>query len=230
MKTNRGSTFAVAAAGILLLILILVFGTIWMGRSATSATEEAVHSVSLLYMDELAERREQVVQGNLEGRISDLQSALALMTAEDLSDLEHLQAYQARMKKLYTLEKFAFVDTDGRIYTSLGMQDNIGDYQFDPNTLTGPEISILDIVSNDKKVIIAVPVDSFSLQGEKLIACFMEIDMDEMLKGISLQAADEGITFCNIYTKDGIALTNMVLGGLAEEDNQHGPRRSRRGG
>ena len=219
MKTNRGSTFAVAAAGILLLILILVFGTIWMGRSATSATEEAVHSVSLLYMDELAERREQVVQGNLEGRISDLQSALSLMTAEDLSDLEHLQAYQARMKKLYTLEKFAFVDTDGRIYTSLGMQDNIGDYQFDPNTLTGPEISILDIVSNDKKVIIAVPVDSFSLQGEKLIACFMEIDMDEMLKGISLQSGDEGITFCNIYTRGGVALTNMVLGGLAEEDN-----------
>ena len=167
MKTNRGSTFAVAAAGILLLILILVFGTIWMGRSATSATEEAVHSVSLLYMDELAERRAQVVQENLEGRISDLQSALALMTAEDLSDLEHLQAYQARMKKLYTLEKFAFVDTDGRIYTSLGMQDNIGDYHFDPNTLTGPEISILDIDSTNKKVIIAVPVDAFSLQGEK---------------------------------------------------------------
>ena len=47
-------------------ILILVFGTIWMGRSATSATEEAVHSVSLLYMDELAERRAQVVQENLE--------------------------------------------------------------------------------------------------------------------------------------------------------------------
>ena len=219
MNTRRGSTFAAAAAGILLLILILVLGTIWMERSARDATEEAVHSVSLLYMDELAERREQVVQGNLEGRIADLHSALALMTAEDLSDLEHLQAYQARMKKLYTLEKFAFVDTGGRIYTSLGMQDNIGDYHFDPNTLTGPEISVLNINSGDKKVIIAVPVDAFSLQGEKLIACFMEIDMDEMLKGISLQSADEGITFCNIYTKDGVALSNMVLGGLAEEDN-----------
>ena len=219
MNTRRGSTFAAAAAGILLLILILVLGTIWMERSARDATEEAVHSVSLLYMDELAERREQVVQGNLGGRIADLHSALALMTAEDLSDLEHLQAYQARMKKLYTLEKFAFVDTGGRIYTSLGMQDNIGDYHFDPNTLTGPEISVLNINSGDKKVIIAVPVDAFSLQGEKLIACFMEIDMDEMLKGISLQSADEGITFCNIYTKDGVALSNMVLGGLAEEDN-----------
>ena len=141
MNTRRGSTFATAAAGILLLILILVLGTIWMERSARDATEEAVHSVSLLYMDELAERREQVVQGNLEGRIADLHSALALMTAEDLSDLEHLQAYQARMKKLYTLEKFAFVDTGGRIYTSLGMQDNIGDYHFDPNTITGPAIS-----------------------------------------------------------------------------------------
>ena len=57
MNTKRGNTFAVAVAGIFLLILILVLGTYWMGRSATSATEEAVHSVSLLYMDELAERR-----------------------------------------------------------------------------------------------------------------------------------------------------------------------------
>ena len=57
MNTKRGSIFAAAAAGILLLILILVLGTIWMGQSARDATEEAVHSVSLLYMDELAEGR-----------------------------------------------------------------------------------------------------------------------------------------------------------------------------
>lgn len=45
--------------------------------------------------------------------------------------MEHLQAYQARMKKLYVLDKFAFIDSDGLIYTSLGTQDNIDEYAID---------------------------------------------------------------------------------------------------
>jgi len=35
------------------------------------------------------------------------------MSAEDLSDKAHLEAYQTRMKQLYHLDKFAFVDTAG---------------------------------------------------------------------------------------------------------------------
>ena len=35
------------------------------------------------------------------------------------------------MKALFDLEKFAFVDTDGFIYTSVGVQDDIDEYNFD---------------------------------------------------------------------------------------------------
>ena len=85
-----------------------------MIRSAREDNERAAHSVSVLYLDELAGRREQVVENNLQNKIRDLRVAVSLMTEEDLSDMEHLQAYQARMKSLYTLDKFA--------YTSLGTQ------------------------------------------------------------------------------------------------------------
>ena len=121
---RRGITLAAIAGGIIL-SAILVLGTMWMGRSAGKDTEGAVHSVSQLYLDELAGRREQVVAANMAGKIDVIMTALDLMTAEDLSDNEHLQAYQARMKKLYVLDKFAFIDSDGLIYTSLGTQDNI---------------------------------------------------------------------------------------------------------
>lgn len=43
--------------------------------------------------------------------------------------------------------------------------------------------------------------------------------MGVMLSGVSMDAGSGGATFCNIYTTDGIALTNMVLGGLSSEDN-----------
>ena len=109
-----------AFIGGVVLAFILVFGTFWMGRSAARDTASAVRSVSLLYLDELAGRREQVVAGNMRGKTDVIQTALDLMTADDLSDMAHLQAYQAKMKRLFKLEKFAFVDEDGLIYTSLG--------------------------------------------------------------------------------------------------------------
>ena len=55
--------------------------------------------------------------------------------------------------------------------------------------------------------------------GQTLVACFMEIDMKRMLEGVSLQGDNNKTTFCNIYTKDGVPLTNVVLGGLSADEN-----------
>lgn len=70
-----------------------------------------------------------------------------------------------------------------------------------------------------KTVIIALPVDHLPFGGEKLVVCFMEIDMKDMLAGVSMQAQESGATFTNIYTSNGVALRNTVLGGLAVENN-----------
>lgn len=217
-STKKSYAAHIAVVGSVIIALIIVIGTIWVVRSAQRDNEKAVRAVSVLYLNELAGRRELVVENNLQYKIRDLRVAVSLMTEEDLSDLEHLQSYQARMKKLYRLEKFAFVDTDGIIYTSLGLQDNIDEYAIDYINIDEPEISIFNLNSVEKKVVLAVPVDL--MFGEKHFnVCFMEIDMKEMLSGVSMEAGNNNTTFCNIYTHDGISLTENVLGGLAQEDN-----------
>ncbi|WP_051689205.1 hybrid sensor histidine kinase/response regulator [Butyrivibrio sp. AE2032] len=216
---NRTPAIVVGIIGGIIVITIFIVGTIIMGGTAHRDTGKAVRSVSNLYLDELTGRRERVVASNLQREIEDLQVAVGLLTETDLSDTEHLQAFQARMKKLYRLEKFAFVDTDGIIYTSLGNQDNIADYGFDYKTISSPEISILNLESLDKKVIIAIPVDNIEFCGKQFLVCFMEIDMDVMLQGVSMSSGENDATFCNIYSDNGIALSNTVLGGLAVEDN-----------
>ena len=215
---RKNNTARIAIIGSFLLAIILVAGTIWMGHSAKKDTEEAVRSVSLLYLDELAGRREQVVEENLNDKIKTIRVAIELLTEDDLSEKSHLEAYQTRMKRLYNLDKFAFVDTDGLIYTSTGIETNIGEYAFDYQTITEPEISIFHLNGEDQRVIIAVPVNIL-FQGKTMTVCFMAMDMDEMLSGVSMTTSTQGATFCNLYTRDGIALTNVVLGGLAEEDN-----------
>ena len=218
-KKNRRNTIPmIAVMGGIVLFLVLIIGTAWTGSSAKSDTEAAVRSVSRLYLDELAGRREQVVAGNMQEKIDVINTALELMTEDDLSDKEHLSAYQAKMKRLFLLEKFAFVDSDGLIYTSLGVQTDIDRYQFDYLTLDKPEISIKNLDSRDKKVIIAVPVH-MSFQDKEMVVCFMEIGMNEMLSGVSMDSQEDGSTFCNMYTSTGVALTDTVLGGLAVEDN-----------
>ena len=217
-QKSHNSTATIALIGSLILAIILVAGTMWMGSRARRDTEEAVRSVSLLYLDELAGRREQVVEDNLQEKIQTIRVAIDLMSREDLSDKAHLEAYQARMKQLYHLDKFAFVDSEGLIYTSTGTQSNIDEYSFDFRSFSEPEISIFHPESPDKRVIIAVPVD-IPFQGRTLSVCFMAIDMQEMLSGVSLSTNTGNATFCNIYTQSGMALTDSVLGGLAMEDN-----------
>ncbi len=189
-----------------------------MGSQARRDTEDAVRAVSLLYLDELAGRREQVVANNLQEKVETIRVAIELMTDEDTSDKAHLESYQTRMKRLYHLDKFAFVDMDGLIYTSTGTQSNIDEYSFDYRTLSEPEISIFGSKGPEKSVIIAVPVN-IHFEGKTLSVCFMSIDMQEMLAGVSLTTNTDNATFCNIYTNSGTALTNSVLGGLAVEDN-----------
>lgn len=197
---------------------VLIVGTLLMGRRASNDTGVAVRNVSLLYLEELAGRREQVVESVLDDYISDIDIALGLMDKEDLQSVEKFQAYQTRMKQLYSLEKFAFVGTEGLIYTSRGTRTDIDEYNFDYIEISEAEISIKNVKGDNKKVVIAVPVDRLSFQGDTLVACFVEIDMDNLLSVISLQS-NNNTTFCNIYTNDGISFVNMVLGGLASEDN-----------
>ena len=219
MDTKKSNVLRMALIGGILVAVIMVGGTIWMGRSASKDAEDAVHSVSLLYLDELAGRREQVVAANLQSNIRNLNVAISLLGSEDLSDVAHLQAYQSRMRQLYDLEKFAFVDENGLIYTADGTREDIDRYDLDYQNLTEPRIFVHDSAEGGKKVIIAVPVSGLSLEGKRLVASFMEIGMDHMLQGVSVQSSSSDTTFCNIYTKDGVALTDMVLGGLASEDN-----------
>ena len=218
MDNRRKAITLASIIGSVALVILFTFSTIWIGNSARSDTESAVRSVSLLYLDELAGRREQVVAANMQEKANVMETALDLMTEEDLSDLAHLQDYQAKIKSLFHLERFAFVGTDGMIYTSTGPRDEIGQYNVDFQTLRGTVISVENLESADKKVLIAKDI-RIPFSDIELIGCFMQIDMRELLSGVSMDAQENSATFCNIYTTDGVALSNTVLGGLAVEDN-----------
>ena len=228
MKSGkRISTTTVAVIGGVIVILILVLGTVFTGRRAKQDTSNAARSVSLLYLDELAGRREQVVESNLRDYRDKIDVAVGLISEPDLESEESLRKYQTEIKGLYNLKNFAFVDETGNIHTADGEHLDIDfDFSFTGSDPKETGIFVLYMEGNEKRVIIAAPVSrDLLLDGKRLTACFMGIDMKVMLEGLSVQTSGDNIysgeatTFCNIYTRDGNALSDMILGGLAEEDN-----------
>ncbi len=155
---KKGGIVSAAVIGVMNVAAILIIGTVWTGRSASRDANKAVRNVSLLYLDELAGRREQVVARTLDGYINDLDVAVGLLDKNDLASVENLQAYQSRIRQLYGLEKFAFVDEEGTIYTARGTRKDIELYDFDYQTIAGPEISVKDNVTADDAI---KPGDSF---------------------------------------------------------------------
>ena len=69
-KKRTDQTVKITVIAAALVVVILILGTIWTGRSAQKDTVNAVRSVSSLYLDELAGRREQVVEDNLNNNIN----------------------------------------------------------------------------------------------------------------------------------------------------------------
>ena len=58
----------------------------------------------------------------------------------------------------------------------------------------------------DKKVIIAIPLKRIRFEGQTLVASFMEIDMQRMLEGVSLQAD------ANKMNRPDVQITRLTSG------------------
>lgn len=219
MKKKTNNIMKFSFFGVLLVAAILTLGTFWTNISAKRDTEQAVRSVSLLYLDELTERREQVLHSRLDRYITIIQKSIGMIRDDDMDNTTNLQAYQTRIKQIYSLEEFAFVDANGLILTSSGASTEIDRYNFNYNNLTDMEISIKEQDDGNKKVVIAIPATNLEFNGVTITSCFIEVDISVMLNGVLLEPGNNNTTFSNIYTKDGVALTDMPFGSLSADDN-----------
>lgn len=219
MKGKTNNIIKFSFFGVVLVALILTLGTLWTNKSAKRDTEQAVRSVSLLYLDELAERREQVLHSRLERYTNIIQKALGMIRADDMNDTTHLQAYQTRIKQIYSLEEFAFVDANGLILTSGGALTDIDRYNFNYRDPSDTEISIKEDDDGNTKVVVSVPAADLKFNGVAITSCFVEVNMSVMLEGVLLEPGNNDTTFSNIYTKDGEALTDMPFGSLTNKEN-----------
>ena len=104
------------------------------------------------------------------------------------------------------------------VYTQHSTTSGLSRYHFLSEELTEPVISTLNLYGARKQVVLAIPAEGISFQGTEIKACFIQINIDEMLSSLTLQA-NGNETYCNLYHRSGESLTNEEFGNVRAGDN-----------
>ncbi|MCI8417587.1 MAG: response regulator [Lachnospiraceae bacterium] len=215
---QRKQTVAFAIWGGTIIAVVLLLTTFWATRTARVSTEQAVTRVSEFYLEELAGRRAQVVSEELKTNFTYMENALAILQPSDLQSQDTLRDFLGEIKKLYGVDQFALVDEEGMVYTDHSTAPGINRYDFLLEEIQDQVISTTNLYGVKKQVILAVPVEHVFFQGIQIKACFIQININEMLSSLTLQANDNE-TFCNLYHRNGESLTSDDFGYLSAGKN-----------
>ena len=212
-------TVSVAIVGGAIIATLLILSTLWMNRSENNGTNEAVHSVSELYLRELTDRREQVITARIHVHFGNIQSALKILTPADLQSMETLTVFLSKMKTFCGVDQFAMTNANGVIFTPEGVAPNPDEYFFASNIIAEPKIFTYDLSAPDKTVAVAIPVSGVTFQGVAIKNCFVRMKMSKFLEGILVHTTAGEMTFFNLYYTNGESLTDAVLGSLDSGSN-----------
>ena len=204
--------------GVLAVALILVGSSVVMGSFARSQTKEAVNSLTEFYLEELEERRTDVVTANLNDRILQMKAAVAGAAEENLESETSLREYLSFIQTFNNLDMFALVDEDGMVYNDTSTYAGISRFGFLEDEITETVITASRVFGNKNMVIIAVPVENLAFRNKSITACVSGIIMDNILSSISMQT-DQNQTYCNIFFRDGRFLTKTEFGDIASQEN-----------
>lgn len=215
---KRSNLFPVLI-GAVIVVLIVTAATLWMSAGARKATDDAVEKVSEFYLEELADRRSQVVTRFFETKADQMQRALALMTQEDLSSQEAFRSFIGRVEALYGLELFAVVDEDNVVYTEHTTYMGGSRYAFLSDELS----RIRTITTNatyggGKDICLSLPVQNRVFNGKKLKTCFIEINMDDIVSMLAFNTQEKG-TYFSLYYENGENLTGLDFGPVSAKQN-----------
>ncbi len=217
-EKQKRQTVAFAVCGGLIIAMILLVTTIWVTGGARNGTKQAVNRVSEFYLEELAGRRAQVVSEELKNNLAYMENALAILEEPYLESQETLRSFLGKVKRLYSVDKFALVDENGIVYTEHSTTSGLSRYGFLSGELNDPVISTLNLYGARKQVILAIPVEGISFQGAEIKVCFIQLNIDEMLSSLTLQTSDNE-TYCNLFYRNGENLTDNEFGYLRAGNN-----------
>ncbi len=202
-----------AVCGGVLVLLLIIMGSILNAKATWVETEDVVDSVSHFYIEELANRRVSIISEILEQNLEYVNNAISIITKEDLSSITSLRQYLGRIRRLYGVDNFSFVDENALVYNEHSTTTGKTRYPFFTKEITKPIYETVINYGGQKQLFLAVPVKGIYFNGARITACFVQVNIDQMVHAMTLRGENME-TYFNIYYKNGESLTNTSFGGL----------------
>lgn len=201
-----------------LLFLILLVLSLRTSEKTRQTTDSAITKLSSFFIQEIAKSRTTLVVEELSKKRNYINNALSVLTEDDLSSVKAFREYLGNMRNLFGLDTFALVDENGLVYTSHSTCSGKTRYPFLAQQITQPIFSTVTNYGGDKQVFMAVPVSGIYFNNSKITACFVEINIDQMMQAMTYRQENMDIYF-NLYYKNGESLTESEFGKFAVGQN-----------
>lgn len=212
-KITKRIVHIITFLSITLLLILSLIMSLRTSDTTQEVTDKAIDKISQFYIEEIAKSRTSLISDELDKRYNYVNNALDVITQKDLESPKTLRDYLGKMRKLYNIDTFALVDENGLVYTSHSTCSGKTRYPFLSKAITEPIYSTVLNYGGDKQLFLAVPVSGLYFNNSKITACFVEIDINQMMRSMAYRYENME-TYFNLYYKNGESLTNSDFGKL----------------
>lgn len=196
-----------------LLIILFLILSVRTADTTKEVTDKAIDNISYFYIEEIAKNRASLISNELDKKYNYVNNALDIISQKDLESPKALRNYLGNMRRLYNMDTFALVDENGLVYTSHSTFSGKTRYPFLAEKITKPIYSTVLNYGGEKQLFLAVPVTGVYFNNSKIIACFVEININQMMRSMTYRY-DNMETYVNLYYKNGESLTNTAFGNI----------------
>lgn len=215
---TEGKKRARLLPAVTLLLVIVIFSTMWLMKTSQTTTENGVYSVSSMYLEELTVQKARQFTDTLDSQIQQLLVTVRSLRAADVRDQNTMQAYIGEMKEINGFDFFALVDDQGMIYKSDTVFPGISKFDFLFDDFNEPVISFDQSMGDHNMVLIAVPLTDQHLGDHSLIAAMAGMNEENIADRLSL-SQDIGQSFSNIVMVNGSYVIQTSHEHLGENTN-----------
>ena len=210
--TKRIIHIIIVSSMTLLTVLLLVM-SLRTANTTQEVTDKAIDKISHFYIEEIAKNRASLISNELDKKYNYVNNALDIISQKDLESPKTLRKFLGNIRKLYNMDTFALVDENGLVYTSHSTCSGKTRYPFLAEKITEPIYSTVLNYGGEKQLFLAVPVSGVYFNNSKITACFVEININQMMRSLTYRY-DNMETYVNLYYKNGESLTNTDFGNI----------------
>ncbi|MBR5914463.1 MAG: response regulator [Selenomonadaceae bacterium] len=178
-------SFKLMAVGAVILAAVLIFTGIWISKSAQRDTDDAIHSVSRLYLKDLSGHCKKLVESRLKLITVHINNALEIIDEADLQSQAALQNWIGQIKFISDVNEIILVDATGKAYTA---QETFSNFE--------PDSSVVEVEMKAKP-----------FMDTQIVRAFVRVNFENVLDKDHMHESGES-TVCNLYNRNGEPLTH----------------------